>query len=189
MRRDMALMSDGQYGRALAYLNRACRLEPKDAEYRLRRGTLYRAMRQPAKALANFSAAIALQPDLYAAQLARAQLLLSWKHRPPGSAAQARTDINIAALLAPDESESELTVGNLYTRIGQYAAAIRAIKLWIYYHRRDVLLPVAWNSLCWARATGDIGLHRALRDCQRARAPAAFGRHSRQPRAGVSASG
>ena len=170
MRRGMALMSDGQYDRALAYLNRACRLEPKDAKYRLRRGALYRAMQQPAKALANFSAAIALQPDLYAAHLARAQLLLGWKHAPPGSAAQARTDINIAALLAPDESEAGLTVGNLYTRIGEYAAAIRAIKLWIYYHRRDVLLPVAWNSLCWARAAGDIGLHRALRDCKRARA-------------------
>ena len=168
MRRGMALASDGQYERALAKMTRASRLEPKNAAYRLRRGNLYWAMHQPAKALANFSAAIRLQPDLYAAHLARAQLLLNWQHAPPGSAAQIRADLNIVELLAPNESDTGLTLGDLYARIGHYAAAVRAIKLWIYYHRHDVMLPIAWNSLCWARAEGDIQLRRALRDCNRA---------------------
>jgi len=168
MRRGMAFAAEGEYGRASEYVSRACRLEPKDADFLLRRGTLYLERRQPAKALAEFTAAIKLQPDLYAAHLARAELLLEWKHAPRGSAGEARTDINMVSLLAPNESNAGLMVGNLYARIGHYAAAVRAVKLWIYYHRHDVMLPVAWNSLCRARAEGDIQLRRALRDCNRA---------------------
>jgi tetratricopeptide (TPR) repeat protein len=168
MRRAMALEADGQYTRALANMNRSCRLAPKDARYRMRRGYLYERLHRPAAALANFSAAIRLQPDFYAAHLARAQLLLTWKHAPAGSVAEARTDLNIVALLAPNESEDGLAVGNLYARIGEYATAVRILKLWLYYHRRDILRPFAWDGLCAARAAGDMQLHRALRDCERA---------------------
>ena len=167
-RQGMAYASEGQSARALTDLTRACRLDPKNAEYRFRRGRIEQALKQPAKALADFSSAIALQSNLFQARLARAQLLLSWKHAPGTAASQARTDINIVALQAPDESELHLPLARLYGRIGQYDDAIRQIDQWIYYHRRDELLPVALNARCWIRAEAGIQLRRALKDCDRA---------------------
>ena len=167
-RQGMAYASEGQYARALDDLTRACRLDPKNAEYRLRRGRIEAALKRPAKALADFSSAIALRPDLFQARLARAQLLLSWKRAPGTAAAQARTDINIVALQVPDESELHLPLARLYGRIGQYDDAIRQIDQWIYYHRRDELLPVALNARCWIRAEAGAQLRKALKDCERA---------------------
>ncbi len=168
MRRGMALAGEGQYRRALFDLNRACALDPSNVEYRFRRGKVYWADRQPKQALADFDAVIARAPNLYQAHLARAQLLLGWKDAPKGSRVTATTDINIASLLAPDASIRRLQLAELYARIGQYPAALRAVNLWIYYHRRDALLPLGWNTRCWVRAEADTQLHEALRDCDRA---------------------
>ncbi len=168
MRRGMALAAEGRYRRALADLNRACRLEPQDAAYHFRRGKILWADKQPARALADFDAAIKRKPGFYQAHLARAELLLDWKDAPQDSRMIATADINIVSLLAPDPSVQRLRVAELYARIGQYSAALRAINLWIYFHRRDELLPMGWNARCWIRAEGDRQLHRALRDCNRA---------------------
>ena len=168
MHRGMAAAADKQYGDALEDMSRACNLVPKDAHCLLRRGRIERMAGERAKALADLTEAIQLQPRLYRAHLARAALLLDWAEAPAGSAAEARADINIASLLAPDASNVQLEVGNLYARVGQYAAAIRAIRLWIHAHDSDMLLPVAWDSLCRARAAAGVQLHRALRECERA---------------------
>lgn len=170
MRRGMVYASEGQYAHALAYMNRACRIAPNDAEYRFRRGKIEWVDRQPGKALSDFDAAIKLRPDFYQAHLRRAELLLAWSAAPHGSRNQARADINIVALLAPDDSRLRLQVADLYGRIGQYAAGVRAVNQWIFYHHDDVMLPVAWNDRCWIRAEGDMQLHKALRDCDRAHA-------------------
>ncbi|MGC8517380.1 MAG: aspartyl protease family protein [Steroidobacteraceae bacterium] len=168
MRRGMALAAEGQYRRALVDLNRACALEPQNVHYRLRRGRVYWAHGQPALALKDFDAAIRARTNFYSAHLARAQLLLSWGHAPADARRVATADINIASLLAPDASIQRLQVADLYARIGRYSDALRAIDLWIYYHRRDALLPFGWNTRCWIRAEGNLQLHRALRDCERA---------------------
>lgn len=168
MRRGMAYASEGQYASALDELNRACRLEPRNAEYLFRRGKVYRADKQPAKALADFNAAIALKSDLFRAHLARAWLVLGWKHAPADAASRAKSDANIVELLAPDQSELRLPLARLYGRMGRYASAIREVDLWIYYHGDDALLPVAWNARCRSRAQADRDLHKALEDCDRA---------------------
>jgi tetratricopeptide (TPR) repeat protein len=168
MRRGMALAAERRYRRALADMNRACALEPDNVHYRLRRGRVYRAHGQAALALKDFDAAIRERPDFYPAHLARARLLLSWPHAPADARRLATTDINIAALLAPDASVQRLQVADLYARIGRYSDALRAINLWIYFHRRDALLPYGWDTRCWIRAEGNLQLHRALRDCTRA---------------------
>lgn len=168
MRRGMALAAEGQYKRAFMYMNRACRLAPHNARYRFRRAHVYWAENKPAKALADFDAAIKLNPKFYEAHLSRAILLLDWKHAPAGSRIEAKADINIVSLLAPDASVLRLRVATLYARIGQYGDAVRTVKLWMYYHRNDALAPTGWNTLCWVRAEGNIQLHKALRDCTRA---------------------
>lgn len=167
-RQGMAYASERQYASALADLNQACELDPANAAYRLHRGRVHEALKQPALALADFNAAISLKPDLFQARLARAELLLSWTRAPAGAAAQARTDINIVALEAPDESELHLPLARLYGRIGQYADGIRQIDQWIYYHANDELLPVALNTRCWIRAEAGVQLREALKDCDRA---------------------
>lgn len=167
-REGMAYLSEGQYAPALADLDRACRLEPRNPEYRYRRGEVYWADRRPAEALADFNAAIKMRPDFYQAHLARASLLLSWKHAPSDAGIQIRADINIVALLAPDESEVRLPLARLYARTRHYSAAIREIDQWIYYHGHDALLPVAWNERCWIRAEAGRQLHKALEDCNHA---------------------
>ncbi len=168
MRRGMALAAERRYRRALEDMNRACALEPDNVHYRLRRGRVYRAQGQAALALKDFDAAIRERSDFYPAHLARARLLLSWPHAPADARRLATTDINIAALLAPDASVQRLQVADLYARIGRYSDALRAINLWIYFHRRDALLPYGWDTRCWIRAEGNLQLHRALRDCTRA---------------------
>lgn len=174
MRRGMVYASEGQYAHALVYMNRACLLAPNNAEYRFRRGRVEWRDKQPGKALSDFDTAIKLRPDLYHARLWRAELLLAWSGAPHDSRIQAKADINIVSLLAPDASDLRLQLANLYARIGQYAAAVRAASQWIFYHHADVMLPIAWNTRCWIRAEGDMQLHKALRDCDRA--------HARQPK-------
>ena len=168
MRRGMALAAEGQYQGALSDLDRACALDPHNAEYRFRRGRIYWAAGQPARALKDLDAAIRAQPSLYEARLSRARVLLSWADAPADGRRVALADINIASLMVPDASVQRLQVANLYARIGRYSDALRAINLWIYFHREDALLPMGWNVRCWIRAEGDVQLHRALRDCQRA---------------------
>lgn len=169
MRQGMAYASEGQYAPALADLTRACRLRPENPRYLLQRGKVYRQDKQPARALADFDAAITLQPNLYQAHMARASLLLAWKHAPADARAEARSDANIVELLAPDPSQLRLSLAYLFARMGQYATAIREVSLWIHYHREDVLLPSAWSARCWFRAAADVDLAKALEDCDRAR--------------------
>ena len=164
----MAYAAEGQYAPALAALSRACQLDPKNPQYLLQRGRVYRADKQLARALEDFNTAIALQPNLYPAHLARASLLVAWKDAPTDSASHAEADANIVDLLAPDDAELRLPLAQLYGRLGDYAAAVREIDQWIYYHGGDVLLPVAWNARCWIRAEANVDLQKALKDCNRA---------------------
>lgn len=168
MREGMAYASQRRFRLALIDLNRACRLDPRNPRYLLRRGEVYGQDKQPARALADFDAALALRPSLFEAHLARAKLLLHWKHAPADSLAQAKTDINIVSLLAPDESEVLLPLARLYARIGAYSAALREVNLWIYYHGHDALLPFALSTRCGIRAQADRDLAKALKDCDRA---------------------
>ena len=164
----MALSAEGRNAAALADLTRACRLDPKNAGYRYHRGRIHEALKQPARALADFNRALALQPGLVEARLARAALLLYGQHAPADAVSEARTDINIVALQVPDESMLLLPLSRLYARVGEYAAAIREVDQWIYYHRHDARLPIAWDVRCWSRAQADIELRKALKDCDRA---------------------
>lgn len=167
-RQGMAFASEGQYDKALADLDRACELAPTDPDYRYQRGGVYRSDHQPAQALADFNAAIRMRQNFFEAHLARAALLINWSKAPPGSDIQARADINIVALLAPDSSELHLEVARLYSGTSQYANAIRQIDQWLYYHDGDAMQPVAWNLRCWVRAEADTDLDKALKDCDRA---------------------
>lgn len=76
MRRALAYADRLQFQQAIADLTQACRLAPHDAQYRFERGVTYWRDDQPELALQDFDAAIALDPNYYAARLWRADALL-----------------------------------------------------------------------------------------------------------------
>ena len=178
--RGLAYAAQHEFRHALADLGRACRLEPKNAKCLYRLGKAYWQDKQPAEALRDFSAAIRLQPNDLEAHLARAELQVARKHWPnPAAKAAAFTevkaDLDTVKRLTPPESDVRLTLSGLYGDIGHYTAAIGQIRLWRHYHDHDIEmgaargeLGLAWNNLCWRRATQDRDLGGALRDCDRA---------------------
>jgi tetratricopeptide (TPR) repeat protein len=167
-RQGLAYASQRQYAAALADLDRACQLQPKNARFLFERGKIYLAQEQPAEALADLDAAIALQPDLYRAHLARARLLLEWQSAPADAASEAGADADAVDRLAPKESELRFELADLYFHMGRYPGAVREIDDWIRYHEEDVSLPDAWSLRCGIRAEADLNLHQALHDCDRA---------------------
>ena len=165
MRRGMALAADGRNHAAIAVLSGLCRREPADARCRLQRGRVYAANKQPALALADFDAAIRLNPQSYQAHLARAALLLAWRGAPRTARIVVAADLNIAALLTPDSAMQQMQIADLYARLGRYADALRAVDLWIHYRRHDALFALGLSARCWIRAQADRQLHQAQHDC------------------------
>ena len=169
-RRAMAHAARGQYDLALADLDRACELDPTNAQYRYRRGLLYRTQRRPDSALKDFDAAVRLQPDDFRARFARAELRLNEaSDSGSGVSTTARAailaDLNAVNRLAPPEADLRVSLGVLYTRLKQYAAAIHQYDVWIRYHGTEVGLAGTRNDRCWARAEANRALGQALRDC------------------------
>lgn len=168
MRQGMAYASERRYGLALDNLDRACRLDPKNPECLLQRGKVYSQDKQPEKALADFNAAITLQPDLYRAHLERATLLVGWTRGPADAATRARADADFVDSRTPADSELRLQLAGLYDGMGQYGVALREINQWILYHGEDINLASALSARCWFRAEADKELDAALKDCNRA---------------------
>lgn len=176
----LAYAAQHEFRHALADLGRACRLEPRNAKCLYRLGTVFWQDSQPAAALRDFSAAIRLNPNDLKAHLARAQLQVARKDWPnPAAKAAAFTevkaDLDTVERLLPPESDVRLALSGLYDDIGQYTAAIGQIRVWTRYHEHDIEmtaareeLGLAWNNLCWRRASHDQDLGGALRDCGRA---------------------
>lgn len=168
MRQGIAYASEQRYALALSNLDRACRLEPRNPECLFQRGKVYAQNEQPEKALADFDAAIGLQPDLYRARVARAKLLIDRAHAPADAAVRAKADADFVDTRAPAESELRLQLAALYDDMEQYAAALREVSQWMQYHGKDIDLASALNMRCWVRAEADRDLEGALDDCNRA---------------------
>ena len=168
MRHGLALAAEGRHREAIAVLTSLCRRKPTEVRCRLQRGRVYAANKQPALALADFDAAIRLDPESYQAHLARAALVLNWSGAPGDARSTLAADLNIAALLTPDSAMQQMQIADLYARLGRYTDALRAIDLWIDYRRHDALFALGLTTRCQIRAEADRGLPQAQRDCERA---------------------
>jgi tetratricopeptide (TPR) repeat protein/predicted aspartyl protease len=172
LRRGMAETSRGELAQAIADLTRACELEPADASCRYQRGLAYWHDGNTQLALADFDDALKLAPADYDAHLARAELQLPQLHTG------VEADLDAVDRLAPPEADLRLQLAGQYGSIGAYAAAAHQLDLWIQHHPRDVRLPGALGSRCWARAAANIELDQALSDCARAASMEAAQAHS-----------
>lgn len=65
----MKLASEGKYEAALDQVNKAIKLEPREAMFFALRGRIYRGMEQPEKAKADFDKAVSLYPEMFQYQL------------------------------------------------------------------------------------------------------------------------
>lgn len=161
MRRGVAFAARKDFDHALSDLNRACELAPSQPEnfYELARVQADRG--KPDMALKNLDRAIQLKPDYVDALLARVRLRLK-RHLDVGN------DLpTLEKLIAPaDELRFELA--QLYEDTGNYSAAVRQLDAWIDARPNDTLTSEALNARCWARATGNLDLDRALSDCNAA---------------------
>lgn len=168
-RRAMAYASMQELDRALADLNRACELDPRDAQSRYDRGLIYVRDGQFKPALQDFNTAITLQPDDIDAHLARVRLLQSHPDIDPSDAtSESRSDLDTVSRLAAPNAGVRLVLSDLYQTLGDYPAALDQIDQWLSHHPLRDEQIAGLNNRCWLRATFNRDLHEALKDCNRA---------------------
>jgi len=99
----LAVAAHGDLHDQIRALTRAIAAAPRDATLYLRRGELYRAHHAPSRARADYARALALDPTLDAARLARARLLVETGHprqaQPDLDAFLARHPADVTATL------------------------------------------------------------------------------------------
>jgi tetratricopeptide (TPR) repeat protein/predicted aspartyl protease len=162
-RRGTAFAARGDFEHAIRDLSRAIELEPRESSYSYERGTVLLRSGKPDLALADFDRVLSLNASDVSALVSRARLRLA-KNDDVGAAA----DLDVAASVAPRESETRLLLGDLYVRAGRYDAAALQFDQWIAAHHRDVGLATAMGERCWARALAGNDLNRAQDDCDAA---------------------
>jgi tetratricopeptide (TPR) repeat protein/predicted aspartyl protease len=162
-RRGSAFAARRDYEHAIADFNRACELDPGNAEYFYQRATALWRNKQLNEARKDLDKALALKPDHVQALLTRAQL-----HFGSHEDADAVKDLDAAEKAAPQQDAARLEIAGLYEHAELFTAAIRQYDLWIGAHGEDVLLANALNGRCWARALAGTDLNKALDDCNRA---------------------
>jgi len=110
---------EGDPGAALALMDRATQIKPKNAAVHCNRGVALRALRQLDAALTALDTALALQPDYVEAQLHRGVVLCELR-RPQA----ALESFQRALALRPDCAEAHLRCGNVLRDMMQLDAAL-----------------------------------------------------------------
>ena len=162
-RRGAASQARGDLAGALADLDRACALEPANAEFLDVRASIHGALGQADQALADLDAALRLDPAQDNARMHRA-----WMRQDGEERATALDDLaTLDKRLAP-QSDLRRQMAMLYGTLEMPAQALAQWNLWIPAHRHDVELDEAYNSRCWSRVELGIELDKALDDCDEA---------------------
>ncbi len=163
-RRGAASLARGDVAAALADLDRACAMEPDNADFHISRAAVYlRRSGGGGKALAELDTALRLDPGRIDARRERAMGRFA-----NGQADLALDDLAILDKTLPPQSQVRADMGRLYESMNMPAQAIAQWNLWIAAHPHDITLEGAYNARCWARAELGIELDKALADCDEA---------------------
>jgi tetratricopeptide (TPR) repeat protein/predicted aspartyl protease len=162
-RRGAAFASRQEFDQALVALNRACELAPDNPEYAYLRGRVYRQLKQPDAAKADFDRALELKPVAVQVLVARAELEIERGDRAPAEA-----DLDAADAAAPKEADVRFQMADSYEALDRLTPAVAQLSRWIDSHADDARMPLALNSRCWIRALADTDLPLALKDCNAA---------------------
>jgi len=159
-RRGTAFAGRREFAPAIADLTRATTMAPTEAKYFTQRAIVYLENGQPFLAMADLNQAVKLKPDDTQALVTRAQLRVGGREM-----AGAVADLDAADRILPKEADIRLTMGHLYDRADNGAAAIAQYSLWIKAHPDDNRMAQALNGRCWVRALWNIDADKAVADC------------------------
>ncbi len=159
-RRGAAFAGRRDFDQALADLDRAIALAPKEPRYYYARGLIYLEEHQTAAAMRDFDQSLALEPNNPPALLRRAELRCS-NHDEAG----ANSDLEAASSLVPKEAAIRLDLAREYLRFNLYAEAIGELDLWLAIRPDDGERPRALGYRCLARGVENVQLDLALKDC------------------------
>jgi tetratricopeptide (TPR) repeat protein len=121
------------------------------------RGNAYKEKSQNDLAVADYTAAIALKPDLVQAYNNRGSV-----YRATGHTAESIEDFSHALALKPDDEGALINRAIAYGDAGQYARAVDDFGGAI---RIDPTNSAAYSGRCWARAFAGLELNEAISDC------------------------
>jgi tetratricopeptide (TPR) repeat protein len=159
---------------AIRYCNLALDLDPRNVGALDLRGNAFIMTGQSARALADFSRAIAIAPSDPNGYRFRGVVYTALRRDR-----EALADYNRALVLAPGDLLTIEFRGHLHQVAGRYALAIADFTTVI---DAQPGLARVWNSRCWTRTLADADLAAALKDCDtavRLDPASAFARDSR----------
>ncbi len=161
-RRGAAYAARHDYSRAIADLDKACELAPREPRYVLQRARVRLEQGKAALARDDLERVLDLDPQNLQALALRAEL--RWRD---GDAKGAAADLDTTSKLAPREADIRSSLGRLYLFLDDFAGALREYDLWIAAHGGDGEMHEVLAQRCWARALANRELDGALGDCSR----------------------
>jgi Flp pilus assembly protein TadD len=171
----LAHLNAHEYDAAIAEFDQAAKLAPAWYGIYINRGDAHVAKQQYDLALRDFDEAARLKPDSFAATYSRAR---AWVHK--GDYDQAIRDLDLALRMKPD-LRTVVTDDNRRSK-SLYEAAL-SLRAQAHLGRKEYPSAIAdydraielshepaelFNGRCWARATANRELDRALADCNAA---------------------
>lgn len=162
-RRGAAETSRRDYKAALADLDRAIEMDPRNGRYLLERARAQLLAGNRSAAFADFDLAAKVAPTNPEVRLARAESLLGRERT-----SDALPDLEAVDASLPREDDQRLMLAGMFARIDRFDEAISDYDRWIAAHHDDSRQPVALNGRCWARALAGRDLTLALKDCDAA---------------------
>ncbi len=163
LRRGTASRARGDLAGALADLDRACALAPKDAACFAARASVHHDLKQADAALADLDTALLLDPALAGARIRRA-----WMRHDDDAPDTALADLAELDRTLPPQSQIRSSMADLYAELQMPAQVLVQLDQWIRFHPHDIALADAYNERCWSRVQLDVALDKALDDCDAA---------------------
>ena len=171
--------------------------EPKTGAEFARRAAGLAARRDYLPAIADYTRAIALEPDVARNYRARATARLAVRQTLPalddlnealkrdpsdsealmlrgrvalamGEPVKAKVDFDMAIKLAPADPDLMASIGVVYAQAGLYEPAIHALDGWIVSHPKSEDMAQVLNARCYTRGVWGRELDLALADCDAA---------------------
>jgi tetratricopeptide (TPR) repeat protein len=159
MKRGTEYAARKDYKDALADLEKACELAPREPDYFYALGSVQLQSGHPDLALQAFNRTLELKPDDVPALLAHARLS-SDDH------ARSKKDLDTIDRIVAPEDDQRLETGLSYDAIGELPAAIHQYDLWLSSHiDAGTRRVIALDARCRALAEADQNLDQALKDC------------------------
>jgi tetratricopeptide (TPR) repeat protein/predicted aspartyl protease len=162
-RRGAAETSRRDYKAALADLDRAVAMEPKNGRYLLQRAQAQVLNGNRPAAFADLDQAAQVAPADPEIRLARAESLVARRRRD-----DALKDLEAVDAILSRQADERLTLASLFERLDRFDRAIANFDQWISAHPDDSRQAVALNGRCWTRALAGRDLPLALKDCDAA---------------------